>query len=95
MNEDEQVESHSGEVVDQGENSEEIDIDNGNGSEDNENDGEYKVGAEEEEKKESIEESALGLNQEQVEDHSREAVDEGEKSEENYDNEAEQDQFMC
>ena len=95
LNEDEQVESHSGEVVDQGENSEEIDIDNGNGSEDNENDGEYKVGAEEEEKKESIEESALGLNQEQVEDHSREAVDEGEKSEENYDNEAEQDQFMC
>jgi hypothetical protein len=80
LNEDE-VESHSGEAVDQGENSEEIDINNENDGDDD------VVGAEEEEKKESIEESALDLNQEEVENHSGEAVDEGEKSEDNNDNE--------
>jgi len=85
MNQDE-LDSHFGEVIDE-DNSDEsaIVIDNGD---DNGNDSECKVDVEEEEKNELIEAIASTLSQEEVKNHSGEAVDEGERVEENVNEEA-------
>merc|ERR1712161_82785 len=61
-------------------NSDENDIDDGD---DNGNDSEDEVGVKEKEKDEFIEATASAWSQEEVKNHSREAVDEGERARDN------------
>jgi len=84
-----EVDSHFREVTDE-DNSDENDIDDGDDEDDNGNDSEDEdeVGVKEEEKNEFIEATASTWSQEEVKNHSREAVDEGERAEEKDNEEA-------
>merc|ERR1712194_931507 len=84
-----EVDSHFREVTDE-DNSDENDIDDGDDKDDNGNDSEDEdeVGVKEEEKNEFIEATASTWSQEEVKNHSREAVDEGERAEEKDNEEA-------